>query len=40
MHDLSHEDHDMTTQFQVGEHDADRDPVDAAPPTYDAERPL
>jgi FtsP/CotA-like multicopper oxidase with cupredoxin domain len=33
-HNLSHEDHDMMTQFQVGDHDADCDPVNAAPPTY------
>ena len=31
-HNLSHEDHDMMTQFQIGEHDADCDPVNAAPP--------
>jgi FtsP/CotA-like multicopper oxidase with cupredoxin domain len=34
-HNLSHEDHDMMTQFQVGAHDADCDPVNAAPPKYD-----
>jgi spore coat protein A len=39
-HNLSHEDHDMMTQFQVGHHDADCDPVNAAKPTYDAETPL
>jgi spore coat protein A len=31
-HNLSHEDHDMMTQFQVGAHDADCDPVNSAPP--------
>jgi FtsP/CotA-like multicopper oxidase with cupredoxin domain len=39
-HNLSHEDHDMMTQFQVGEHDADCDPVNAAKPTYGPETPL
>jgi spore coat protein A len=39
-HNLSHEDHDMMTQFQVGQHDADCDPVNAARPTYDPESPL
>jgi spore coat protein A len=38
-HNLSHEDHDMMTQFQVGDHDADCDPVNAAPPTRGAETP-
>lgn len=33
-HNLSHEDHDMMTQFQVGEHDAECDPINAAPPAY------
>jgi FtsP/CotA-like multicopper oxidase with cupredoxin domain len=33
-HNLSHEDHDMMTQFQIGEHDADCDPVNTAPPKY------
>ncbi|MCW2581229.1 MAG: Bilirubin oxidase, partial [Klenkia sp.] len=33
-HNLSHEDHDMMTQFQVGEHDADCDPRTAAPPSW------
>jgi spore coat protein A len=31
-HNLSHEDHDMMTQFQIGAHDADCDPVNAAKP--------
>jgi spore coat protein A len=39
-HNLSHEDHDMMTQFQVGAHDADCDPVNAAPPSYAAETEL
>jgi len=39
-HNLSHEDHDMMTQFQVGEHDADCDPVNAAPPVRGPETPL
>jgi FtsP/CotA-like multicopper oxidase with cupredoxin domain len=34
-HNLSHEDHDMMTQFQVGLHDAECDPVNAARPSYD-----
>jgi FtsP/CotA-like multicopper oxidase with cupredoxin domain len=38
-HNLSHEDHDMMTQFQVGQHDADCDPVNAAKPTYEPETP-
>jgi spore coat protein A len=33
-HNLSHEDHDMMTQFQVGTHDPDCDPVNTAPPQY------
>jgi FtsP/CotA-like multicopper oxidase with cupredoxin domain len=33
-HNLSHEDHDMMTQFQVGGHDAECDPVNTAPPKY------
>ncbi|WP_336028519.1 multicopper oxidase family protein [Geodermatophilus sp. FMUSA9-8] len=32
-HNLSHEDHDMMTQFQVGAHDPDCDPIHAAPPS-------
>jgi FtsP/CotA-like multicopper oxidase with cupredoxin domain len=31
-HNLSHEDHDMMVQFQVGTHDATCDPVKTAPP--------
>jgi spore coat protein A len=33
-HNLSHEDHDMMTQFQVGTHDPDCDPIYTAPPKY------
>ena len=33
-HNLSHEDHDMMTQFQIGGHDPDCDPVNTAPPKY------
>jgi hypothetical protein len=32
-HNLSHEDHDMMTQFQIGDHDADCDPVNTRPPS-------
>lgn len=39
-HNLSHEDHDMMTQFQVGEHDADCDPINAAPPSFSTPPPL
>jgi spore coat protein A len=39
-HNLSHEDHDMMTQFQVGQHDAGCDPVNAARPTYEPETEL
>ena len=31
-HNLSHEDHDMMVQFQVGEHDPSCDPVHTDPP--------
>jgi spore coat protein A len=31
-HNLSHEDHDMMTQFQIGGHDAECDPVNTAKP--------
>jgi len=31
-HNLSHEDHDMMIQFQVGDHDAYCDPINSAPP--------
>jgi FtsP/CotA-like multicopper oxidase with cupredoxin domain len=31
-HNLSHEDHDMMTQFQIGDHDPDCDPVNTDPP--------
>ncbi|HEY4625797.1 MAG TPA: multicopper oxidase domain-containing protein [Blastococcus sp.] len=33
-HNLSHEDHDMMTQFQVGSHDPDCDPIYKAPPQW------
>ncbi len=33
-HNLSHEDHDMMTQFVVGEQDADCDPINAALPVF------
>jgi spore coat protein A len=39
-HNLTHEDHDMMTQFQIGAHTADVDPIAAARPTFDAETPL
>ena len=39
-HNLSHEDYDMMTQFQVGEHDADCDPINAVPPSSGAETAL
>jgi FtsP/CotA-like multicopper oxidase with cupredoxin domain len=39
-HNLSHEDHDMMTQFQIGEHDADCDPINAAPPKSGPETAL
>jgi FtsP/CotA-like multicopper oxidase with cupredoxin domain len=38
-HNLSHEDHDMMVQFQVGGHDDQCDPVNAAPPIHGAELP-
>jgi FtsP/CotA-like multicopper oxidase with cupredoxin domain len=31
-HNLTHEDHDMMTQFQIGAHDAGCDPIYAAAP--------
>jgi hypothetical protein len=31
-HNLSHEDHDMMTQYQVGHHDIDCDSINTAPP--------
>jgi hypothetical protein len=31
-HNLSHEDHDMMTQYQVGHHDIDCDAINTAPP--------
>jgi spore coat protein A, manganese oxidase len=32
-HNLSHEDHDMMTQYQVGHHDVDCDSINTCPPT-------
>jgi hypothetical protein len=32
-HNLSHEDHDMMTQYQVGHHDIDCDSINTCPPT-------
>jgi FtsP/CotA-like multicopper oxidase with cupredoxin domain len=31
-HNLTHEDHDMMTQYQIGDHGPDNDPIWAAPP--------
>ena len=31
-HNLTHEDHDMMTQYQIGAHDAQCDPINTAPP--------
>jgi spore coat protein A, manganese oxidase len=31
-HNLSHEDHDMMFQYQVGHHDIDCDSINSAPP--------
>jgi FtsP/CotA-like multicopper oxidase with cupredoxin domain len=39
-HNLSHEDHDMMTQFQVGDHDPDCDPIHTAPPKWGPETAL
>jgi spore coat protein A, manganese oxidase len=39
-HNLTHEDHDMMTQFQIGAHDATVDPINAAPPRSGPEDPL
>ena len=39
-HNLTHEDHDMMTQYQIGAHDASSDPINTAPPTFDPETPL
>jgi spore coat protein A len=39
-HNLTHEDHDMMIQFQIGGHDADCDPINAAPPKSGPEDPL
>jgi FtsP/CotA-like multicopper oxidase with cupredoxin domain len=39
-HNLTHEDHDMMAQFQIGAHDATVDPINAAPPRSGPETPL
>lgn len=39
-HNLTHEDHDMMLQFQIGAHDAANDPINAAPPRSGPETPL
>jgi FtsP/CotA-like multicopper oxidase with cupredoxin domain len=39
-HNLTHEDHDMMVQYQIGAHDASCDPINAAPPTSDPETDL
>ena len=39
-HNLTHEDHDMMVQFQVGAHDSSCDPLNTAPPRSGAEDPL
>lgn len=39
-HNLTHEDHDMMTQFQIEAHDATVDPINAAPPRSGPETPL
>ena len=39
-HNASHEDHDMMIQFQIGAHEPDCDPLNAAPPRYAPETPL
>jgi spore coat protein A, manganese oxidase len=39
-HNLTHEDHDMMTQYQIGTHDASVDPINAAPPRSGPETPL
>ncbi len=39
-HNLTHEDHDMMAQFQIGTHDATVDPINAAPPRRLPESPL
>ena len=39
-HNLSHEDHDMMIQFQVGTHDAQCDPINTAPPRSGPESEL
>ena len=39
-HNLSHEDHDMMAQFQVGTSDPDCDPMTAAPSSYGTPPPL
>lgn len=39
-HNLTHEDHDMMGQFQIGAHDPTVDPINAAPPRSGPETPL
>jgi FtsP/CotA-like multicopper oxidase with cupredoxin domain len=39
-HNLTHEDHDMMIQYQIGVHDATNDPINAAPPNSGPETPL
>jgi spore coat protein A, manganese oxidase len=39
-HNLTHEDHDMMIQYQIGAHDASCDPINTAPPRSGAETPL
>jgi spore coat protein A, manganese oxidase len=39
-HNLTHEDHDMMVQYQIGVSDATNDPINAAPPTSDPETDL
>jgi spore coat protein A, manganese oxidase len=39
-HNLTHEDHDMMIQYQIGTHDATCDPINTAPPRSGAETPL
>ncbi len=39
-HNLTHEDHDMMTQFQIGAHDSSCDPINTAPPVSGPETPL
>ena len=39
-HNASHEDHDMMVQFQIGAHEPDCDPLNAARPRFAPETPL